>query len=235
MYRLSSHFLLVFLTIFLSVQSVFSQNLELVSGPSLGRFWSWKGDDVGFARDYGKPHAGYFIGVECSNLRIDSVLNFKVGMQVESYEGDFYMAAGSHGFGVTDKGNIKKTILGISFYPFNLKPLKTWNISLGVQLNVLIDKELNGIKSGWSGFGSTATSYEYEWRNIDGFLKNWNVALVCQSSYAFYRNNWILEPRINATVGVSNEIPGLIYSAYHFRVIPALGIGYVLGSRSVSH
>lgn len=226
MFRKQSRLTMFFLAVFLPAQSLFSQNIEVVSGPSFGRFWSFRGDDVGFARDYGKPHIGYFVGVECSNLRIDSVLNFRVGMQLESYQGDFNMAAGSHGFGMYNKGNVKKTMLGCSFYPLNLKPIKNWCISLGVQAHVVIAKELNGNSSGWGGFGPTITSYNNAWSDIDGFLRTWNMAFVFQTSYSFYWNNWVLEPRLNATVGVSNEIPKLIYDARHFRLIPAIGVGY---------
>lgn len=203
-----------------------AQNLQLLSGPSFGRYWNKQKAEGHYTERFGKFETGYQIGAEVSQLRLmDSMLNVRLGIVYETYGGSFDVANGGLGSGTNDSGSVRKTNLSFTIFPLNWQPVKNLNVSLGIQQSFLIESKAEGMRHSWGG-GITPYFKHIPLSDVAGLVRKRDFAALVQLSYRYNWKNWVIEPRFCTVIGLTNELPGLVANVNHFRIVPSLGIGY---------
>jgi hypothetical protein len=185
-----------------------AQVVGAYSGASYGRFYNInRGSNAHFSSEYVQQF-GFRAGIEMKNIKIDSFFTLKFALGYENYGGYFKVRNGGLGGSTTDEGTVSKDVLTIQVYPFNIKVINHLTIRAGLEMNVLLNEEINGTRSGWQIQSSPIPTNPYFSTNlsdIDDYVKKVNYGFNFSLGYEFKIGNLVLEPQYNFFLGASKE------------------------------
>lgn len=226
------HFILLIVLLVGSISFSEAQNIELIGGTSFGRYWNTQKPEGHYTERMGGFVPGYRIGIEASDIRIlDSILTIRGGFLYEEYGGSFNVGDGGLGSHTNDSGSVTQKHFGITLFPFQWKPIPNLYLSFGLQQNFLLDYNAVGMRDSWAGMDTTMVTQHTPLNEMTNLARKTNTSLLIQFSYAFYWKKLVVEPRICTVLGLSNELPAVVASMHHFRVLPSIGIGYSLSKK----
>lgn len=205
-----------------------AQTIAINTGISYGRFYDTQKEEGHLVKNY-TPQIGFYAGAEVKDIAIDTLIKIGFAINYQNYGGYFYTQNGGQGGSNTDEGEITKHILGLAFYPINLRLFKKLRISMGVSFNTLLSYRMSGNHS-WYRRGSSpsnpGSSGTTDLNEIDGLVKPYYWGINSCIGYEFEVNKFIIEPRYNFYVGLSNEFDKLQTATKSLRHSFQLSIGY---------
>lgn len=207
---------------FCSVSSAHAQSIETGGGLNRNKFYTWKQDEGHSATEY---HAGngfsFFLSVEDTVLRDVFV---KFSLVLDKYYGALSTTAGGQAGSSETYADVSKTTLGLAFYPFNYKFLKSAFINVGLSYSLLLNQEMEGYHSWWY-LGTSSSGYD-SLDSISDKYKNISVfSAIARIAYKIpVTDSWQIVPQYTMTFGFSKEFINLEADTKAFRHTFALGI-----------
>ncbi|MFA7274473.1 MAG: hypothetical protein WC044_11420 [Crocinitomicaceae bacterium] len=191
--------------LFLCLQTT-AQTIGVNLGAGYGRFYSLVKSDGFFNKEF-EGQTTFRFGIECKDLKIDSFFRFKFILGFEQYGGSFFESNGGHASQKTEKGKLTKNSLSLQVYPLDFNFLKRATFSLGLAFNISLPSRLEGEMSSWYAQSNPPyiVSSKVPLDQIDGFLRPFNLGVVSSLGYEFVFGKWILEPRYNFHLGLTDE------------------------------
>lgn len=190
---------------FLCLQTT-AQTIGLNLGAGYGRFYSLVKSDGHFSKEFERQIA-FRCGMECKDIKIDSFFRFKFIVGFEQYGGSFFERDGGLGSQKSEKGKLTKNSFSLHVYPLDFNFLKRATFCLGLAFNISLPSRLEGEMSSWYAQSNPPdiVSSKVPLDQIDGFLRSFNLGVVSSLGYEFVFGKWILEPRYNFHLGLSDE------------------------------
>ncbi len=209
------------------VTTVNSQSIELGGGLNRNKFYSWKHNEGHFNAEYKSGNGfSFFLSLEDTVLK-DIFVKFV--LVLDDYNGTLSTTNGGLGGSSTTYADVNKTIIGLGFYPFNYKFLKSGFLNFGVSYSLLLNQQMDGYNSWWY-LGTSSSGIDTLDNNSDKYKNNSTFSAVARIAYKIaVTKSWYLVPQYLITFGFGNEFKNLEADTRSFRQTFALGI-----SRSLS-
>lgn len=205
-----------------------AQTVAICPGISYGGFYLGQKEEGHLVADY-KSQLGYTIRAETKDIALDTMISIGFAINYQNYGGYFFTQNGGLGGTYTDEGKITKDVLGLEFYPINLRLVKKIRISLGVSLNALLNYNMSGNHS-WSIIGTSpsdpSNTGSTDLNEIDGLIKPYYWGVNSTIGYEFELGQFRIEPQYNFYLGLSAEFDHLQATTKSLRQAIQLSIGY---------
>jgi hypothetical protein len=215
---------ILFFFVFMSLK-LESQTLFVESGVNYGSFYDFKTIEGHFDKEY-KPNMGYSFNIGLSDIKIDSTFNLKFALGFEKYGGQFYASDGGMGSNTAERGNLQKQIIDLEFYPLNIRFLKHFVFSTGLEVNFKVGEKLSGTRTRWAM--NSATNPDIDLNTISGFVKPLNWGINASLSYEFEIGQFLIKPSYKYFIGTSQEFNIIQSPAKSQRHVFQIGFGYSL-------
>lgn len=190
------------------------QLLSLTSWASRGHFFS-------IARFEGHDHTGFGwgngfgVGVELTDVLLDSSINPKFGMAFERYGGYYEEYRGGMGGGDGIAGDFYKNTIKLELYPVNVRIVNNIRWSFGSELVYCLPLEGENTHDYWS----IDRSNHSEPVRIPLLSYGLNTSL----SYRFQAGKLVIEPGYLCHLNLTGEFDG--FSALFFRHVIVFRVG----------
>ena len=131
----------LFLTILINmlISQACGQTLSAFGGVNYGGFYSVRKAEGHFMKEFDRSF-GYLAGIELSDLKIDSIWNFTIGLGLEQYGGSFYLRDGGLGGSNHVLGELRKEVLFVTLSPAKFRLFKHAFIRPGLNINYELHK-----------------------------------------------------------------------------------------------
>jgi len=211
-------FILIALSCLLN--KVDGQDLEFGAGLNRNKFYSWEKDEGHFYTEY-HPGNGFsfFLSWEDTVLR-DIFVKFV--LILDDYTGKLSITNGGRGGSTTTYADVKKTTLGLGFFPFNYRFLKSGWLNFGVSYNLLLNQKMDGYHTWWySGIGGNDTLNGHS----NKYKNDFTFSIVGRIAYKINLTNSLhLVPQYFINIGLSKEFNNLQPKTKAIRQTFAIGI-----------
>ena len=216
------HKLFIIATFSCFVTTVNSQSIELGGGLNRNKFCSWKQEGGHASTEY-HPGNGisFFLSLEDTVLK-DVFVKFV--LVLDDYNGTLSTTNGGQAGSSTTSADANKTILGLGFYPFNYKFLKSGFLNFGVSYSLLLQQKMDGYHSWWY-LGTSSLGKDTLDNNSDKFKNKSTFSAVGRIAYKIaVTRSWYIVPQYLITFGFGKEFKNLEADTKSFRQTFALGI-----------
>ena len=104
-------------------------------------------------------------------------------------------------------GSVKLDVVGLEFYPFNIRRTAPFYMSFGVSFNWLIHQQLTGTREYWQN-GITPSSYtKTNLSDMDDFIRPFTFGLLMRTGYRIPLTSGLsIEPEYKVYLGCSQEL-----------------------------
>jgi hypothetical protein len=182
---------------------IHAQSITVFGGINHGGFYSVRAEGGHFKKKFNR-RMGYFAGIEITDIKIDSVWNFTIGIGIEQYGGSFYARDGGLGGYSHVKGELKKESLFLTFSPINIQMFKHAFIRPGLSFNYELHKTISGEYYSWNM--STPQPIIHNLRDDADFTNPLNGGINLLCGYSFEFNKFSIETRYSFFCGLSREM-----------------------------
>lgn len=213
-------FFLVFISFNIECQILFVE-----TGLNYGSLYDFKNIEGHFDKEY-KPDMGYSLNITVSDLKIDSTFNLKFALGFEKYGGQFYASDGGMGSNTAESGDLQKQIIDLEFYPLNIRFLKHFVFSTGLEVNFKVGQKLEGNRVRWAMNSNPIPNVDLS--TISGFVKPINWGINASLGYEFEIGQFIIKPSYKYFIGTSQEFNRIQSPAKSQRHVFQIGFGYRL-------
>jgi hypothetical protein len=182
---------------------VHAQSITAFGGVNYGGFYSARPEEGHFNKDFDRGF-GFFAGVEISELKLDSVWNFTIGIGIENYGGSFYLRDGGLGGYNYVRGELNKEVLFLSVSPISFRLFKHAYIRPGLCLNYELHKSIRG-----ESYIHNMTMLQPIVNDLstnENFTLPMNGGFLIQTGYSFAFQKFCIEPRYFFFLGLSKEM-----------------------------
>ena len=180
-----------------------AQSISAFGGVNYGGFYSVRKAEGHFMKEFDRSF-GYLAGIEMSDLKIDSIWNFTIGLGLEQYGGSFYLRDGGLGGSNHVLGELRKEVLFLTLSPVNFRLFKYAFIRPGLNLNYELHKKVSGESYSWNM--SMSQPIKNDLSAAENFTQDLNGGILIQVGYAIEIKKISIEPRYSFFLGVSREL-----------------------------
>ncbi len=206
--------LFILIVFMVSSMTSLGQLLSLTSWVSRGHFFATNRVD---GHDYTgfKWGNGFGVGVELTDVLLDSSINPKFGIAFERYGGYYEEYRGGRGGGNGIAGDFYKNTIKIELYPVNVRIVNNIRWSFGSELIYCLPLEGNNTHDYWSVTGDN--------HSAPVRVPLLSYGLNSSLSYRFHAGKLIIEPGYLCHLNLTGEF--IDSSALSFRHVIILRIG----------
>jgi hypothetical protein len=204
---------------FLNGLTLFSQNLEIISGINKNTFFDFQQNEGHFSSSYTSDF-GYAIWLGIEDIKAGWLkLRFTLGY--DKYGGSLKASDGGLGGGYTTVAEIDKSVISLGVFPINFKIIDKINLNFGVEISGLINESFKGTSSGWI-LGEPDWSYDLN-DKYDKYSAKTYFGLRSRIAYDFnISDNLAISPQYSYYFGLSkefDEFPEATKSMRHYFCI----------------
>jgi hypothetical protein len=194
--------------------SLTSQNLEFFGGMNRNRYYDLEKEDPHRRSEY-FPDYGYSLGICVSGIETN-ILPVKFSLVFDHFNGGFNIRTGGLGSSSSTEAEVKKSTLGLAFYPVNLTFWKHLQFSLGGLLSFRIAEKTSGEKHSWT-MGSAPVTI-----SLDDYPENIHRSIVFGLSGSLsydiaIHEKWFVSPQLKMYLGLSKEFWHIEMGIHSFR------------------
>jgi hypothetical protein len=203
------------ITLFLFVfSSLTSQNLEFFGGINRNRYVDFEREELHRSSEF-FPEYGYSLGISVSGIETN-ILPVKFSLVFDQYNGGFKVQTGGLGSSSSTEAEVKKSTLGLAFYPVNLTFWKHFQLGFGGLLSFRIAEKASGEKH----FESMGTIPETI--SLDDYPESIrrNVVFGLSGSLGYdivIHEKWFVSPQLKMYLGLSQEFRHIEMGIHSFR------------------
>jgi hypothetical protein len=198
-----------------------AQSISAFGGVNYGGFYSVRKAEGHFMKEFDRSF-GYLAGIEMSDLKIDSIWNFTIGLGLEQYGGSFYLRDGGLGGSNHVLGELRKEVLFLCLSPVNFRLFKYAFIRPGLNLNYELHKKVSGENYSWNM--SIPQPLINDLSVSKNFTQDLNGGILIQIGYSIEIKKISIEPRYSFFIGVSREMNNSQAIVNSFRHEFAIGV-----------
>jgi len=204
------------------------QDLEFGGGINRNKFYSWEKDEGHFYTEY-HPGNGFSIFLSWEDTVLRDIF-VKFVLILDNYNGKLSTTNGGLGGSSTTYADVNKTTMGLGFFPFNYKFLKSGWLNFGVSYNLLLNQKMEGYHTWWYlGIGTvgndTLNSHSNKYKN------DFTFSIVSRIAYKINITNSLhVVPQYLFNIGLSKEFNNLEAKTKSIRQTFAIGINWGLSN-----
>jgi len=203
-----------------------AQTISFAPGINYGRFYDLSPNEGHFHAEY-KPQVGFCFGVEIKEIKIDTLIKIGFALNYQNYGGSFLVRNGGMGGSISHEGTVSQGRLGIEFYPFNFRFFKHLRLRVGTSMNILLHKNLSGIKRWWY-MGTPPNHGTMELTKLDNFMRPITWGAHANIGYEFEIGKIVIEPRYAFYTSFYSEFSEIQANTKSMRHTLQLAVGYRL-------
>ena len=204
------------------IGKVHGQSLELGGGLNRNKYFTFSRDEGHFYTEY-HPGNGFsfFLSMEDTILK-DIFVKFV--LMLDDYNGKLSTTSGGLAGSSTTDADVNKTSLGLGFFPFNYRFLKSGCLNFGVSYSLLLRQRMVGYHYWWY-LGTSSNGNEPLENQSDNYKSDFIFSAVGRIAYKIaVSNTMYIVPQYLITFGFSKEFKNLEAETKSFRQTFAIGI-----------
>jgi len=205
----------------LNIHLLAGQSVEFGGGVNRNSFFDLQKEDGHFRTEYdaGIGHAMFF------SLE-DSLFNdlfVKAIFSLDNYNGSLAVTNGGLGTSGATYAEVSKTTLGVSFFPFNRRFLRSGWLNFGINCNLLLDQKMIGYRN-WSQLGNIGGNELLD-INSNKYENKFTFSITGRVAYKIDISNALqMVPQYIFNLGLSQEFRNLQSKTKSLRQTVAIGI-----------
>jgi len=218
-------FISAFLIVLCAQSPLFSQRILLNAGFNKGKLFDFGNSDAPYNKEYHSAY-GYQFGIQLTDFMVDRKNSFRIGLSIEKYSGDFKTSYGEHFGSETHEGTFSKEVLGIDFFPLNIKLKENFHFSAGIHANWVYAYSVTGTSSTTYFTDSSFHTIYRDLSTQSDFVTKKNIGLRLGLSYTLPIGSFFIQPSYYLHLGFKQEFNSLDAPAKSFRQLFQIGVGY---------
>jgi len=180
---------------------------------------------------YTKYHPGngfsFFLSLEDTVLR-DIFVKFV--LVLDDYNGKLSTTNGGLAGSSTTSADVNKTTIGLGFYPFNYRFLKSGYLNFGLSCNYLLSQTMDGYNSWWY-MGTSSSGIDTLDTHSNKYRNDFTFSAIGRLAYRItLSQSLFIVPQYIITFGFSKEFKNLEAQTKSFRQTFAIGISWRLSN-----
>lgn len=209
------------LILFLTVTQLYGQRMEVFVGGNRNALFL-RNNEVVRSSSF-SPAFGFSAGIGLDSL-VSGIFKTRLTLQFDSYEGTVQVGNGGVSNANVVEANFKKSIIAITYFPFNFRFRNKLDFNFGLEYSRLLNEKFMGTQS---GFNPIIGSFNYDLNEkYNRFSSKATFGFKVRVAYDFYLSKTLaICPEYMAFVGFSPEFEVAPASlARSFRQFACLGI-----------
>jgi len=195
---------------FLSIGTLFSQNLEFSPTILQNVFYDHTDKSNPHTQTtYSEPEWGYGINIALDNWHLKDTAEYPWALRFElnysHISGDFKCSSGGLGGSATQEASITKDMIGIGLLPFNIRIMNIAQINLGFEGNYRIYSTISGRTYSWQMYQASKEATIDP--NSKAFNMNFSFGLIGRFAFRLPISEKVsLEPFYRFYFGLLSEV-----------------------------